>query len=84
MSNRYKILAEASGGKLSEQDVYNLETYGVKHPSEFAPDPADEPAPGYCVCGEKDCADEYVRQMRESEGKAKITPPTNISMVGLH
>ena len=51
MSNRYKILAEASGGKLSEQDVYNLETYGVKHPSEFAPDPADEPKPGYCVCG---------------------------------
>ena len=42
MSNRYKILAEASGGKLTEEDVYNLETYGVKHPSEFAPDPADE------------------------------------------
>ena len=59
MSNRYKILAEASGGKLSEQDVYNLETYGVKHPSEFAPDPADEPEPGYCVCGKKDCPDAY-------------------------
>ena len=38
-SNHYKILAEASGGKLTEEDVYNLETYGVKHPSEFAPDP---------------------------------------------
>ena len=58
-SNHYKILAEASGGKLTEQEVYNLETYGVKHPSEFAPDPADEPKPGYCVCGEKDCPDEY-------------------------
>ena len=59
MSNRYKILAEASGGKLSEKDVYNLETYGAIHPSEFAPDPADEPKPGYCVCGTKDCATEY-------------------------
>tara|TARA_Y100000401_G_C8227829_1_gene176615 strand:+ start:41 stop:262 length:222 start_codon:yes stop_codon:yes gene_type:complete len=58
-SNHYKILAEASGGKLTEQEVYNLETYGVKHPSEFAPDPTDEPAPGYCVCGTKDCATEY-------------------------
>lgn len=59
MSNHYKILAEASDGKLSEQDVYNLETYGAIHPSEFAPDPADEPAPGYCVCGKKNCPDEY-------------------------
>ncbi len=36
-----------------------LETYGVKDPMEFAPDPADEPTPGFCVCGEKNCADEY-------------------------
>ena len=59
MSNHYKILAEASDGILSEQDVYNLETYGAIHPSEFAPDPADEAAPGYCVCGEKNCPDAY-------------------------
>tara|TARA_B100000927_G_C16200335_1_gene363277 strand:+ start:381 stop:581 length:201 start_codon:yes stop_codon:yes gene_type:complete len=59
MSNHYKILAEASGGKLSEKDVYNLETYGALSPSEFAPDPADEPAPGYCVCGTKNCDTEY-------------------------
>lgn len=38
---------------------YNLETYGVKDPMEFAPDPADEPTPGVCVCGEKDCAEQY-------------------------
>jgi hypothetical protein len=59
MSNRYKILAEASGGKLTEEEVRNLEEYGVKHPSEFAPDPADEVPAGYCICGEKDCGEEY-------------------------
>ena len=36
--SHYEILAEASGGKLTPQEVYNLETYGVKHPSEFAPE----------------------------------------------
>ena len=57
--NRYQILSETSGGKLTPEEVQNLETYGVKHPSEFAPHPSDEPKPGYCVCGVKDCADEY-------------------------
>tara|TARA_A100001388_G_C28648404_1_gene440671 strand:- start:133 stop:312 length:180 start_codon:yes stop_codon:yes gene_type:complete len=42
-----------------EELFYNLNTYGVKHPIEFAPDPADEPAPGHCICGEKNCPDEY-------------------------
>ena len=55
MSNHYKILAEASGGKLTPEDVYNLETYGAKHPSEFAPEPDN----GECMCGVKDCPDEY-------------------------
>jgi len=55
----YEILSETSGGKLTPEEVYNLETYGVKSPMEFAPDPADEPKPGYCVCGTKDCATEY-------------------------
>lgn len=55
----YEILSETSGGKLTPEEVYNLETYGVKSAMEFAPDPADEPKPGYCVCGKKDCATEY-------------------------
>lgn len=41
------------------QELENISIYGVKHPSEFAPDPADEPKPGYCICGEKNCPDEY-------------------------
>ena len=61
----------AKGGKLmanlldkyftdaTPQELENISIYGVKHPIEFAPDPADEPAPGYCVCGTKDCATEY-------------------------
>jgi len=55
----YEILSETSGGKLTPEEVYNLETYGVKSAMEFAPDPTDEPKPGYCVCGTKDCATEY-------------------------
>ena len=27
------------------QELENIRIYGVKHPSEFAPDPTDEPAP---------------------------------------
>ena len=54
----YEILAEASRGKLTPTEVYNLETYGVKHPREFAPDPEDE---SFCVCGKKidDCDEAY-------------------------
>lgn len=44
---------------LSKEEKYNLETYGVKSAMEFAPDLDDEPKPGYCVCGVKNCADEY-------------------------
>ena len=59
MKNHYKILSETSGGKLTPEEVYNLETYGVKSAMEFAPDPSDEPKDGYCICGEKNCPDEY-------------------------
>ena len=57
--DRYTILSETSGGKLTPQDVYNLETYGALSPQEFAPDPSEEPKEGYCICGEKNCPDEY-------------------------
>ena len=56
MSNRYKILAEASG-KLTEEEVRNLEEYGVKHPSEFALTQQTK-----CLLlhmWEKDCDEEY-------------------------
>ena len=39
--DRYTILSETSGGKLTPQDVYNLETYGALSPQEFAPDPSE-------------------------------------------
>jgi hypothetical protein len=56
--SHYEILAETSGGKLTPQEVYNLETYGVKHPSEFAPEVL-ELKEGECVCGEFNCPEEY-------------------------
>jgi hypothetical protein len=59
LAKHYKILSETSGGKLTPEEVYNLETYGVKSAMEFAPDLSDEPKPGYCVCGVKDCDDAY-------------------------
>jgi hypothetical protein len=59
MTTHYEILSETSGGKLTPEEVYNLETYGVKHPSEFAPDPEDELENGGCVCGEINCPDAY-------------------------
>ena len=37
---------------------YNLETYGVKHPSEFAPEVL-ELKEGECICGTIDCPTEY-------------------------
>ena len=59
IEDRHTILSETSGGKLTPQDVYNLETYGALSPQEFAPDPSEEPKEGYCICGTKDCATEY-------------------------
>ena len=38
MKKHYEILSETSGGKLTPEEVYNLETYGVKHPREFGPE----------------------------------------------
>ena len=55
IKDMYTILSETSGGKLTPQDVYNLETYGALSPKEFAPDPSEEPKEGYCICGTKDC-----------------------------
>tara|TARA_B100000085_G_C18475751_1_gene485065 strand:+ start:147 stop:341 length:195 start_codon:yes stop_codon:yes gene_type:complete len=56
--SHYKILSETSGGKLSPEEVYNLETYGVKHPREFAPE-EENLKEGECVCGTIDCPTEY-------------------------
>ena len=56
MTTHYEILSETSGGKLTPEEVYNLETYGVKHPSEFAPDPDEGEG---CICGEVNCPDAY-------------------------
>ena len=56
--SHYEVLARASGGKLTPKEVYNLETYGVKDPKEFAPDPEDE---SVCLCGKQidDCEEAY-------------------------
>jgi len=59
MTNHYEILSETSGGKLTPEEVYNLEKYGVKHPMELAPDPEDELENGGCICGEINCPDAY-------------------------
>ena len=59
MKNHYEILSETSGGKLTPQEVYNLEKYGATHPMEFAPDPEDELETGGCICGEINCPDAY-------------------------
>jgi hypothetical protein len=54
MTNHYEILAKASG--LTAEEVQNLETYGVKHPSEFAD--LDQNS-SECMCGETNCPDAY-------------------------
>ena len=56
-------MSETSGGKLTPQDVYNLETYGALSPKEFAPDPSEEPKEGYCICGTKDYVGIHVIQV---------------------
>ena len=58
MTTHYEILSETSGGKLTPQEVYNIEKYGVKHPSEFAPEVV-ELKNGECICGTIDCPTEY-------------------------
>ena len=55
MTNHYEILAKTSG--LTAEEVQNLETYGVKHPSEFA-DLEDQNS-SECMCGETNCPDAY-------------------------
>lgn len=55
----HKILSETSDGKLTKEEVYNLEKYGVKHPSELRDGWEDLPE-GECICGELNCKDEYV------------------------
>ena len=60
MKKHYEILSETSGGKLTPEEVYNLETYGVKHPREFAPEEEEiELKENECVCGEFNCPEEY-------------------------
>ena len=58
MANHYEILAEASGGTLTAEEVKNLEKYGVKHPSEFAD--LEDHNDGSCICGDTNCPDAYV------------------------
>lgn len=53
-SEYYQVLADQSGGKLTADEVYNLEKYGVKHPRELR-DLEDDG----CLCGEVDCPDAY-------------------------
>ena len=55
--NHYEILAKASGGKLTAEEVENIEKYGVKHPSEFAD--LEDHDDGTCCCGDSDCQDQY-------------------------
>ena len=58
MKTHYEILSETSGGKLTPKEVYNIEKYGVKHPSEFAPEEI-ELKENECVCGTINCSTEY-------------------------
>ena len=53
----YQVLADQSGGKLTADEVYNLEKYGVKHPRELR-DLEDLENDG-CICGEADCPAAY-------------------------
>jgi len=55
----HEILSDTSDGKLTAEEVYNLETYGAKHPSEFDTG-ENELQPGECICGEFNCKEEYV------------------------
>ena len=45
--------------QLSDQDLYNLKTYGALSPQEFAPDDDEELQEGQCVCGAFDCKVSY-------------------------
>lgn len=59
LETHHRILSDTSDGKLTPEEVYNLEKYGVKHPSEFAIEEI-ELQDGECICGELNCKDEYV------------------------
>ena len=49
----YQVLSEASDGRLSPEEVKNLETYGVKHPSELRDADEWENLPeNECICGD--------------------------------
>ena len=61
LETHHKILSKTSDGKLTPEEVYNLEKYGVKHPSELRDAEEWENLPeNECICGELDCKDEYV------------------------
>ena len=53
----YQVLADQSGGKLTADEVYNLEKFGVKDPKEFAD--LEDYDDGRCICGEVNCPDAY-------------------------
>ena len=60
IEDRHTILSETSGGKLTPQDVYNLETYGALSPKEFAPDPSEEPKRDIAYVVQKIVLHEYL------------------------
>ena len=48
--------------KNSEKEIITTfvdDTGETHHINDFAPSPEDEVPAGYCICGEKNCADEY-------------------------
>jgi len=49
-------LRQLSESDLSDEQIYNLKTYGALSPMEFAPDPFDN---NECICGKVDCPDAY-------------------------
>tara|TARA_B100000035_G_C20964504_1_gene538113 strand:+ start:810 stop:1010 length:201 start_codon:yes stop_codon:yes gene_type:complete len=59
MTTHYEILSKTSGGKLTPEEVYNLEKYGVKHPREFAPEEEITLKENECICGTINCDTEY-------------------------
>jgi hypothetical protein len=50
-----KLIASNTGGKLSADDVMNLATYGTTNAMDMAPEEVGEG----CLCGVKNCPDEY-------------------------
>ena len=56
--NSAKLIAECTEGKLSADDVMNLATYGTTNAQDMNPFQGELDL-NTCVCGEKDCPEEY-------------------------